>query len=305
MPPARQGAGLWEESLGNYPAGAQGARSLEFGNGVRLAYGLDDYTDAWTSSDVVLMLHGIAETGAVWRPWVPHVARRFRVLRPDLRGFGASSPLDPDAPARVALWADDLQQLVVDLGLRRVHLVGAKLGSLVAVELAQRRPAWLATLTIAGMLISPGAAVGHWVEEWTAKIDRGGVEAWVRATMPGRMGGGLAPEAMEWWSTTMGRAPAATVKAALRMLPGLGEPKALEAIACPTLVIAGGGAAAGAASRTYDQRPAVAEVRRWQARIPRSELQILPVDSYHFAATHPDDCAELLRDFLDRQGRPA
>lgn len=287
--------------MGNDPAGAPGARSLTLANGVRIAYELDDYTDAWAPSDVVLMLHGIAETGAVWRPWVPHVARRFRVLRPDLRGFGASSPLEPGAPARVASWADEIAEFVDGLGLRRVHLVCAKLGSLVAVELAQRRPDWLATLTIAGMLISPGAAVGHWVEEWTAQIDRGGVEEWARATMPGRMGEGLAPEGMEWWATTMGRAPAATVKAALRMLPGVGEPKALEAIACPTLVIAGGGAAAGEAARSYDQRPGVAEVRRWQARIPRSELHILPVDSYHFAATHPDDCAALLRDFLERQ----
>ena len=53
-----------------------------------LHYVVDDFTDPWSKPSTVLMLHGNAESGAVWYGWVPELARRHRVVRPDMRGFG-------------------------------------------------------------------------------------------------------------------------------------------------------------------------------------------------------------------------
>ena len=39
-------------------------------------YLLDDYTDPWSDSEVILMLHGNAESGAVWFAWVPRALSR-------------------------------------------------------------------------------------------------------------------------------------------------------------------------------------------------------------------------------------
>src|SRR5215207_4840930 len=139
---------------------------LTLASGATLHYQEDDFTDPWVESQCVLMLHGIAETSEAWRAWVPHFARRYRVIRPDLRGFGKSSRLRPPLDG-VTSWADEIHELVAVLRCPRVHVVGAKLGALIAMELARRHVPWMASLTIAGLLISPQKAIGPWVRQWS------------------------------------------------------------------------------------------------------------------------------------------
>src|ERR1700693_4022653 len=65
-------------------------------DGHRLYWRADDFTDPWKAAPTVLLIHGFAETGEAWRPWVPHLARDCRVLRIDRRGFGRSDPMPAD-----------------------------------------------------------------------------------------------------------------------------------------------------------------------------------------------------------------
>jgi 3-oxoadipate enol-lactonase len=270
-------------------------RRIAVASGVEIAYRIDDFSDGWSQADTVVMLHGIAETGEAFKAWVAHFARHFRVVRPDLRGFGESSAVHEDDRLSIPALADDVCAMIDRLQLGRVHLVGAKLGAQIGLELAQRRPAWLASMTLAGVLISPGKAIGQWVEQWLDLVDRAGVEGWARSTMPGRMGSTLGVGALEWWTRYMGSAPASTVKACLRMLPGLAEPARLEQIDCPTMVIV---AVEPGQAGQFNQKQPVAEVAGWVARIPNSRLVELAADSYHVAATHPDQCADIARAFI-------
>ena len=59
---------------------------------LEMHYEVDDFTDPWRRPQTVLLLHGNAESGLAWYGWVPTLARRYRVVRPDMRGFGASTP---------------------------------------------------------------------------------------------------------------------------------------------------------------------------------------------------------------------
>src|SRR3954468_19161313 len=61
-------------------------------------YVIDDYTDPWRTPETILMIHGNAESGAAWYAWVPALAREYRVLRPDMRGYGDSTPMARDYP---------------------------------------------------------------------------------------------------------------------------------------------------------------------------------------------------------------
>src|SRR5438477_11762273 len=67
-----------------------------------LHYLVDDYTDPWCTPGTILLLHGNAESSAAWYAWVPRLAYRYRIVRPDMRGFGASTPMPRDFP-----WALD------------------------------------------------------------------------------------------------------------------------------------------------------------------------------------------------------
>lgn len=265
---------------------------------IEIAYRIDEFCDGWSQPETVVMLHGIAETGDAFRGWVPHFARHYRVIRPDLRGFGQSSPVNEHEQLSIAALADDIARMVDVLQLDRIHLVGTKLGAQIGLDLGQRRPAWLRSMTLAGVLISPGQAIGKWVEQWINLVDQGGVENWARTTMAGRMGSSLSGEAMEWWIKYMGTAPASAVKACFRMLPRLTEPVHLEDIVCPTTVLV---AAGPDQASQFNQRQSVADVARWVTRIPNSKIIEMAADSYHVAASHPDQCAEIAYAFITSQ----
>jgi pimeloyl-ACP methyl ester carboxylesterase len=78
----------------------------------------------------VLMLHGFPDSSYLWRKQVPAlVAAGFRVIAPDLRGFGESDrPSDVDAYALGEV-VQDLVGLLDNLGVERASVVGHDWGA--------------------------------------------------------------------------------------------------------------------------------------------------------------------------------
>ena len=66
---------------------------IQISPGHEMNYAIDDFTDPWLKPEAVLLRHGNFESGDVWFGWAPHLARNFRVVRPDMRGFGGSTPM--------------------------------------------------------------------------------------------------------------------------------------------------------------------------------------------------------------------
>jgi pimeloyl-ACP methyl ester carboxylesterase len=91
--------------------------------------------------DAVLLLHGFPDSHALWRHQVPILTRAgFRVVAPDLRGFGDSDkPADIDA-YRVGKSVSDLTRVLDALGLERAHVVGHDWGAGVAWAMALMAP---------------------------------------------------------------------------------------------------------------------------------------------------------------------
>jgi 3-oxoadipate enol-lactonase len=264
--------------------------------GGHMRYVIDDYSDPWDAADTVIMLHGIAEEACIWRPFIPHLARQYRVVTVDLRGFGASSLLPPDGQFGLADWADDIEALVAHLQSDRVHLVATKLGALIAFEIAQRQHGWVKSLSLPGMLASPAGSLGAWVNDWIRLVETGGTREWAAQTMPGRMADNLSPAATLWWTDLMGRASAETVIHCFRMLPGIDEAPHPERVLCPTLFLAAEGDAY--VSGKFDQRPSASAIAGLQRKVPNSVLETIPANSYHIAATHPDACARKVAAFI-------
>jgi pimeloyl-ACP methyl ester carboxylesterase len=92
----------------------------------------------------VLFLHGVA--GAAWDPLLEHLGATFRVLAPEHPGFGRT-PV-PDWMLSVGDVAFFYLDLLQDLDLRGVHLVGHGLGGWIAVEIAIRSTERLASLSL-------------------------------------------------------------------------------------------------------------------------------------------------------------
>jgi epoxide hydrolase 4 len=101
-----------------------------------------------SEAPTVLCLHGFPELAVSWREQLAGLSDRYRVVAPDMRGYGGT-----DAPPRVRdysidILARDVDELITALGVERVHLVGHDWGGAIAWEVAQRYPDRLLTLTV-------------------------------------------------------------------------------------------------------------------------------------------------------------
>ena len=92
----------------------------------------------------VLLLHGLSFDQRVWRHQVQILSPHFRVLCPDLLGFGRSSPITGPFSHTQAL-----ERVLTQLGHSRVHIVGHSLGGRIAGEFVQTYPDRVASLTLA------------------------------------------------------------------------------------------------------------------------------------------------------------
>jgi pimeloyl-ACP methyl ester carboxylesterase/membrane protein DedA with SNARE-associated domain len=97
-------------------------------------------------SPVVLLLHGTPGAKEHLEALGSALAQRFRVIVPDLPGFGSSSKEIPDYSIRAH--AEYLTQLLGELRIERVHVVGFSFGGGVALELWDRDPAAIASVTL-------------------------------------------------------------------------------------------------------------------------------------------------------------
>lgn len=94
------------------------------------------------SGPPLLLLHGWPEFWATWEPLMVRLRDRWRLIAPDLRGFGLSAKPDPGPSdqAGADVHADDMIALLDALGLERVGLIGHDVGAYVMQRLAIRHP---------------------------------------------------------------------------------------------------------------------------------------------------------------------
>ena len=93
----------------------------------------------------VVMLHGFGGSAEHWVGMATSLTRRFRVLAPDLPGFGGTSA-SPSERFFVPLQAERVHSFLQALRVERYHLVANSMGGNIAGALAERAPAmWRAS----------------------------------------------------------------------------------------------------------------------------------------------------------------
>lgn len=120
-------------------------------NGIELNVAVDG------NGPAVLLLHGFPHTWRVWSAVLPDLARRHRVIAPDLRGLGASTRAEQGYDA--ATLAADIEGLLDALGEDSAVVVGIDAGAPPAFLLAMRRPRRVRRLVLMEALLGdlPGA----------------------------------------------------------------------------------------------------------------------------------------------------
>lgn len=99
------------------------------------------------ASPPVLVLHGITGSRRYWLPRILPLASRYRLLVPDLPGFGFSPK--PFVDYTPAFFVDSLLDFLHQEKIEGpVHVLGHSLGAILALELASRRPERIGRLAL-------------------------------------------------------------------------------------------------------------------------------------------------------------
>ena len=104
----------------------------------------------------LLLLHGFLMTHLAWEDTVDGFASRFRVVMPDLPGFGESEKPQPTRFGYgVEAFAECVADLIAALSLGRPHVVGHGMSAAIALTLAAEHPELLDRLVLVDPLVYP------------------------------------------------------------------------------------------------------------------------------------------------------
>jgi 3-oxoadipate enol-lactonase len=258
---------------------------LEVEPGIKLHVVIDDFTEPWRRAETVLMVHSMGQNLDAWRGWVPHLARHFRVVRFDVRGFGKSTPMAETARWSMERLLADIEAVMDFAGCEAAHVIGSQSGGSVALTLAARRPTRVQTVVAVAPMITGTPDVTKWLQ----KIEAEGVLAWARTTMAGRLGSAATAEQVEYWvSHIQGITPLSTLRGYLPWVPGVDIRPELAKVQCRTLVM----------TTTGSHLRPVAGVRAWQEQMRDSTLLVVEGDAWHPAGAYPEVCAAAAARFL-------
>jgi pimeloyl-ACP methyl ester carboxylesterase len=105
------------------------------------------------SGETVLMLHGSGpgvSALANWQHNIPTLAQRFRVLAPDIVGFGATERPD-DIIYSLRTWTDHVWAFLDAHDIEKTAIVGNSLGGRIALQMAAVRPERITKMVLMGV----------------------------------------------------------------------------------------------------------------------------------------------------------
>lgn len=251
----------------------------------RRVHVLDSDPQGASGRPVVLFLHGWGAPAATYGLVLDYLSDDFRVVAPDLPGFGGSE--EPPVPLSVDDYADWTAAFAAALGLARVTLLCHSFGGRISIKLLSRRPLPFAVdkavfMDAAG--IRPRRGPGYYLRVYSYKAARR------LLTLPGVRR--LFPDAPEKLRRRRGSADYQNASPRMRqtMVRCINEDLTplLRAIPVSTLLIWG----------ETDTATPLADGQRMEKEIPDAGLVVLPGAGHFGFAEQWGLCSRVLDAFL-------
>jgi 3-oxoadipate enol-lactonase len=242
----------------------------------------------------LLLVHGFPLDHRMWSGQIEALSRRFRVIAPDLRGFGESGPTN--GTATMAQFADDLAGLLDTLEIREpVVLGGLSMGGYIAFAFWKKYAARLRGLilcdTRAGADTPEGAAARHALAERVLREGMQSTAEFMLTKLFSAATFAAQPETVEAIERIMRGIDPRTIAAAAR---GMAERRDstpdLPRIACPTLVLGG----------AEDSLTPPAVMREMADKIPQARFTVIPEAAHLAPLEQPAIVNRAMEEFLSR-----
>ncbi len=264
------------------------ARHFTAGDGLRIGYYVDDFTDPWKQAPTLLLLHSAMGHSGRFYAWVPRLARHFRTVRMDLRGHGTSEVPKGGTLTMERLVAD-VAELMDHLGCARAHIVGNSAGGYLAQNLAMTSPERVRSLALFGS--TPGLKHSQ-AATWLPRVAAEGLRAFLAETIADRFPiDRTDPGYIEWFLDEAAKNDEAYIGRFIGLMTTLDWTDRLGEIRCPTLLVAPGAETVGSFAAYESMR----------TRIPDAELIAYEGLPHNICDAVPDRCADDVLHFLRRR----
>lgn len=257
-------------------------------NGLLMEVDIEGPEDA----PVVTLSHSLAANLDMWRPQMPMLSRRFRVLRYDTRGHGGTEV--PTGAYRLEDLAEDVHALLRELRIARTHLIGLSMGGMVGQQLAVTHPEVIESLVLADTLSAyPPQARAMWEERIAAASGSGGMEALVESTatrwftQPFREAN---PDTMDWIRSLIRATPPTGFIGCCHALMTLNLTDKLSSVRIPTQIIVG----------RQDPTTPVAGAEIMRHALPDARLAVIENAAHISNVEQPEAFNAVLETFLAR-----
>jgi 3-oxoadipate enol-lactonase len=238
-----------------------GTSSLATGDGARLAYRIDGSSDRPT----LLLANSIATTLHMWDGQIAELSRRFRVVRYDMRGHGASSV--PPGAYSIDRFGRDVIELLDALRIERTHFLGLSLGGSVGQWLGIHAPERIDRLILSNTSSYLGPA-GQWDQLIAATLQAPDMSAsaamFMRNWFPSHMLEPEDPVVAKFRSMVLATDPRG-LAGAFALVRDTDMRRTIALIDRPTLVIAG----------EHDAVTTASHGRAIAGTIPGAQLRVL------------------------------
>jgi 3-oxoadipate enol-lactonase len=257
-------------------------------NGIRLHFRLDGSAEG----PPLLLSNSLGADVHMWDAQVPALSPRYRVVRYDGRGHGASGfsagPYDLDLLGRDALG------LLDHLDIERAHICGVSMGGLVALWLSVHHPERVASAVFANTAAKIGTP-DTWGERISI-VEKKGMPGIRDFLLERFFTSGLVerdPETVERVGRTLVEMPPDAYVASCRAVEGADLRREVETIRAPSLIVAS----------TEDRSTPLADSEWLHARIPNSRLVVIERAAHLSNVEQPGRFNEAVVSFLEGADR--
>ena len=239
----------------------------------------------------LVLLHGFPLDNRVWDDQLASLSDRFRVIAPDLRGFGQTPS---DQSFSMDSLADDVHHLLTKLDARPAVLAGLSMGGYVALAYDARYPTDLKGLILIDTRAEADSTEAKQNrEKMICTVREFGSESIANAMMPKMLApdtGQSRPALMQKLRAIMEACPPKTIEHALAAMRDRRDFRdRLPSIAVPTLILVG--------DQDAITPPAMSETMNRE--IPKSRLVTIKGSGHMSPMEQPEQVNQALRKFLD------
>jgi len=240
----------------------------------------------------VVLLHPFPANHKMWLPAAELLAGRYRLILPDLRGHGQSTP--GDGPATMQKHAADLVRLTEACGVGKAVYAGVSIGGYILFELWRRHRDRVSGLILCDTRAGADSDQGRANRLKAADdVEKQGPVPFIDSMIPKLLGDTTRttrPDLVERARKMMLEAPVAGIAAVQRGMAARPDSTAdLKTINVPTLVIVG----------VEDTLTPLSEAESMQRQVAGSRLQVIPRAGHYAVFEQHEAAGKAIRGFLD------